>query len=80
MWRLPPTVVHPGLKRPPQYPNGPVERIQECKLNFDTRVRMSWTEEAKAAFLPDPHTTVYTSLYGAHIGILPEQALRHVKK
>jgi len=41
---------------------------------------MSWTKEATAAFLPDPHTAVYTSLYGAHIGILPEQALRHVKK
>jgi hypothetical protein len=43
-------------------------------------VRMSWTKEATAALLPDPHTAVYTSLYGAHIGILPEQALRHVKK
>jgi homogentisate 1,2-dioxygenase len=80
VWRLPPTVVHPGLKRPPEYPQNPVERIQECKLNFDTRVRLSWTKEATAAFLQNPHTAVYTSLYGAHIGILPEQALRHVKK
>jgi hypothetical protein len=73
-------VVHPGLRRPPEYPENPVRRIQECKLNFDSRVRLSWTKEATAAFLPDPHTAVYTSLYGAHIGMVPDHALKHVKK
>jgi hypothetical protein len=43
-------------------------------------VRLSWTKEATKAFLADPHAAVYTSLYGAHIGILPDQALKHVKK
>jgi len=80
LWRLAPTIVHPGLRRPPEYPENPVKRIHECKLNFDSRVRLSWTKEATAAFLQDPHTAVYTSLYGAHIGIVPDHALKHVKK
>lgn len=80
LWRLAPTVVHPGLKRPPAYPENPVEILHEAKINFDTRTRLSWSAEAKAAFLPDPHVAVYTSLYGAHIGVVPEEATRHVKK
>lgn len=80
LWRLAPAVVHPGLKRPPVYPENPVETIYEAKINFDTQARLSWTAEARAAFLPDPHVAVYTSLYGAHIGVVPEEATRHVKK
>ena len=53
---------------------------EERKLNFDTKARLSWTPEARKAFLPDPNLAVYTSLYGAHIGIVPEQATRYVKK
>jgi homogentisate 1,2-dioxygenase len=80
LWRLAPTVVHPGLRRPPEYPENPVKRIQECKVNFDSRARLSWTKEATAAFLQDPHKAVYTSLYGAHVGMVPDHALKHVKK
>ena len=80
IWRLPAMVVHPGLKRPPMYPENPVKQIEEIKLNFDTKVALSWTDEARAAFLPDPHTAVHTSLYGAHIGVVPAEAMKHVKK
>lgn len=80
LWRLPPTLPHPGLKRPPEYPDNPVEHIHEVKLNFDTRARLSWTPEAKQAFLADPQVAVYTSLYGAHIGVVPEQAMDYVKR
>jgi homogentisate 1,2-dioxygenase len=79
MWRLPPTLPHPGLKRPPEYPPNPVEFIHEIKLNFDTQAKLSWTEEAKQAFLPDPQVAVYTSLYGTHIGIVPDEAKKFVK-
>jgi homogentisate 1,2-dioxygenase len=80
LWRLPPTLPHPGLKRPPEYPDNPVQHIHEVKLNFDTKARLSWTPEAREAFLPDPQVAVYTSLYGAHIGVVPEQAIQYVKK
>lgn len=80
MWRLPPTLPHPGLKRPPEYPDNPVKHIHEVKLNFDTRSRLSWTPEAKEAFLPDPQVAVYTSLYGAHIGVVPDQAMQYAKR
>jgi homogentisate 1,2-dioxygenase len=80
MWRLPPTLPHPGLKRPPEYPENPVQHIHEVKLNFDTRACLSWTAEAKEAFLADPQVAVYTSLYGAHIGVVPEQAMNYVKR
>jgi len=80
LWRLPPTLPHPGLKRPPEYPENPVQHIHEVKLNFDTRSRLSWTAEAKEAFLADPQVAVYTSLYGAHIGVVPEQAMSYIKR
>jgi homogentisate 1,2-dioxygenase len=80
LWRLPPTLPHPGLKRPPEYPENPVAHIHEVKLNFDTKARLSWTPEAKEAFLADPQVAVYTSLYGAHIGVVPEQAMNYVKR
>jgi len=80
LWHLPPSVPHPGLKRPPEYPDNPVERIPEVKLNFDTRSPLAWTPEAKQFLLPDPASTVYTSLMGTHIGVVAEESLRHVKR
>ncbi len=80
LWRLPPTLPHPGLKRPPEYPENPVEKIREVKLNFDTRSTLRWTAAASEAFLPDPLVAVYTSLMGAHVGVVPEVALEHVKR
>jgi len=79
IWRLPPTLPHPGLKKPPEYPDNPVERIREVKLNFDTKAKLSWTTEAKEALLPDPQVGVYTSLYGVHVGVVPEEALKYAK-
>ena len=46
LWRLPPSIPHPGLKRPPSYPDNPVQRIHEVKLNFDTRSILTWTDAA----------------------------------
>jgi homogentisate 1,2-dioxygenase len=80
LWRLPPTLPHPGLKRPPAYPEGEVEHIHEAKINFDTRSTLTWTDAAKKAFLPDPQVAVFTSLMGAHVGVVPEEALKHVKR
>ena len=80
LWRLPPTLPHPGLKRPPEYPANPVEFIREVKINFDTRVTLRWTDAAKASFLEDPQVAVYTSLYGAHIGIVPDAVMQYVKR
>ena len=37
-------------------------------------------EAAQEAFFPDPQVSVYTSLIGTHIGVVPEDALRHVKR
>jgi homogentisate 1,2-dioxygenase len=80
LWRLPPTLPHPGLKRPPAYPEGPVEHVHEVKINFDTRATLRWTPAAKEAFLPDPLVAIYTSLMGAHVGVVPEEALGYVKR
>ena len=56
-----------------------VRKIRELKLNFDCTSILKWTDEAKQALLPDPQSAIYTSFYGAHIGIAPEQAFAHVK-
>jgi homogentisate 1,2-dioxygenase len=80
LWLLPRTLPHPGLKRPPEYPENPVRQIDELKLNFDTKERLHWTEAGKAAFMPDPQVALYSSFYGAHIGIVPEAATGYVKK
>lgn len=79
LWVFPRTVPHPGLKRPPEYPPNPVRTIREMKLNFDTRAKLRWTEEAKKAFLPDPRVSIYTSFYGAHAGVVPDEAARYAK-
>ena len=49
------------------------------KLNFDTRARMTWTEAAKKAFLPDPQVSLYTSVMGTHLGGIPEEAQRYAQ-
>lgn len=79
VWRLPPTLPHPGLKRPPSYPENPPRAVHEVKLNFDTRVPLEWTDAARKAFLPDPKTSLYTSLVGTHIGVVPDDSLQFVK-
>ncbi len=80
LWRLPPSIPHPGLKRPPAYPENPVERIWEVKLNFDTRALLTWTDAAREAFFADPQISIYTSLIGTHIGLVPEDAHQYVKR
>jgi homogentisate 1,2-dioxygenase len=80
LWRLPPTLPHPGLKRPPEYPDNPPRHIHEVKLNFDTRAVLEWTDGARAAFLEDPKTSIYTSMMGTHIGVVPEDSLKFVKR
>ena len=56
-----------------------MRKIRELKLNFDCSSILKWTDEAKQALLPNPQEAIYTSFYGAHIGIDPEQAAQHVK-
>lgn len=80
LWHLPPTITHPGLKRPPFYPDNPVEHIHELKLNFDTRAPLEWTDAAREAFLPDPQYSLYTSMGGTHIGVVPQDAQKFVKR
>lgn len=80
LWRLPPSIPHPGLKRPPAYPENPPERIRELKINFDTRSILTWTDAARAAFFDNPQVAVYTSLIGTHIGVVPDDALQFVKR
>ena len=77
---LPRTIPHPGLKRPPEYPENPVRQIEELKLNFDTREQLRWSDAAIKAFLPDPQVRLYTSLYGAHIGVVPDAASAYSKR
>lgn len=79
-WLLPRTIPHPGLKRPPEYPENPVREIEELKLNFDTRDKLSWTDAAREAFMPDPRVALYTSLYGAHVGIVPDAVTKYTKE
>jgi homogentisate 1,2-dioxygenase len=81
LWRMPPSLPHPGIKRPPFYPpsDGPTERIHELKINFDCRAPLTWTEAAREAFMPDPQIGLYTSIAGTHIGVVPDEALRHAK-
>ena len=80
LWLLPRTIPHPGLKRPPEYPANPVKQIEELKLNFDTKDKLRWTEAGLKVLFPNPQVALYTSLYGAHIGVVPETATRYVKK
>jgi len=80
LWFFPPTVPHPGLKRPAEYPPNPVRQVREMKLNFDTSSALHWTPEAKEILMPDPQVAVYTSFYGAHVGVVPEAVTRYAKR
>jgi len=80
LWLMPTSCPHPGLKRPPEYPPNPVKKIRELKLNFDCTSILKWSDEVRDALLPDPQKAIYTSFYGAHIGIDPDQAAQHVKE
>jgi homogentisate 1,2-dioxygenase len=72
MWLFPRTIPHPGFKRPPSHPPNPVTKYHEIKINFDTRSKLHWTDEAKAAFLEgDVRTNVFLSLYGVPPERLP---------
>ena len=79
LWLLPTTIPHPGLKRPPAYPDNPVQHIHEMKLNFDTSATLEWTDVARTRFLPDPQYSLYTSMAGTHIGVVPEDAKKFIK-
>jgi homogentisate 1,2-dioxygenase len=76
LWLLPSSIPHPGLKRPPFYPENPVQRIEEVKINFDTRSVLTWTDAARELFFEDPQAAVYTSLMGTHIGVVPDDAFQ----
>jgi homogentisate 1,2-dioxygenase len=79
LWLMPTSCPHPGLRRPPEYPPNPVRKVRELKLNFDCTSVLKWTDEVKQALMPDPQAAIYSSFYGAHIGMVPEDALQHVK-
>jgi homogentisate 1,2-dioxygenase len=79
VWLMPTSCPHPGLRRPPEYPPNPVRKMRELKLNFDCTAILKFTDEAKKAFMPNPQEAIYTSFYGAHIGMDPTDALGHVK-
>ncbi|MDW8022085.1 MAG: hypothetical protein RMI78_05605 [Nitrososphaerota archaeon] len=80
LWLFPRTIPHPGLKKPPEYPPNPVREMREMKLNFDVRCKLRWTDEALRAELVDPQVSVYTSFYGAHVGVVPSEVLRYYKR
>jgi homogentisate 1,2-dioxygenase len=79
LWLMPTSCPHPGLRRPAEYPPNPVRKVRELKLNFDCTSILKWTDEVKQALMPDPQAAIYSSFYGAHIGMVPEDALQHVK-
>jgi homogentisate 1,2-dioxygenase len=79
LWLMPTSCPHPGLRRPAEYPPNPVRKVRELKLNFDCTSILKWTDEVKEALMPDPQAAIYSSFYGAHIGMVPEDALQHVK-
>jgi homogentisate 1,2-dioxygenase len=72
LWNLPRTITHPGLRAPAQHPPNPPRQIREMNLNFDTKGKLRWTAAAREAWFSDPQVQVYTSLYGAHVGVVPE--------
>jgi homogentisate 1,2-dioxygenase len=72
LWLLPRTIPHPGFKRKPSYPPNPVSRLDEIKINFDTKAKLRWTAEARKAFVEgDVRAGVFSSLYGIPPHVLP---------
>lgn len=80
LWRVPPTLPHPGIKREPEYPENPPQAVRELKLNFDCRATLSFTPEAREHLMPDPPRSMYESVSGTHIGVEPEAALDYTKQ
>lgn len=78
IWRVPPTLPHPGIKRDPFYPEGPVELVRELKINFDTREPLSFTPEAREHLMEDPKRAMAESMSGTHIHVEPDAALDHI--
>jgi homogentisate 1,2-dioxygenase len=72
LWLLPRTIPHPGFKRPPRYPDNPVQPLRELRINFDTRAALRWTDAARAALFGDPITALYTSFMGVPLRAAPE--------
>jgi homogentisate 1,2-dioxygenase len=72
LWLLPRTIPHPGFKRPPGYPKGEVQQMREMRINFDTKAKLRWTEEARGALFDDPVTALYTSFMGVPLKYAPE--------
>ncbi len=65
LWLFPRTIPHPGFKRPPSHPPNPPRAYNEIKINFDTRTKLRWTDEARSLFLDgDVRRNVFLSLYG----------------
>ena len=80
LWNLPRTITHPGLRRPAEHPPNPVRVVREMNLNFDTRAKLHWTEQARRAWFPDPQNELYSSFYGSHTGTAADQASGHVAR
>ena len=74
LWCLPRTIPHPGLKKEAGFPPNPPRRVNEMKLNFDTKSKLRWSEVARKAWFSDPQVKLYTSLYGTHVGMVPDEA------
>lgn len=80
LWNLPRTITHPGLRAPAVYPENPVRPIREMNLNFDTRAKLYWTDAARRAWFPESQVRVYTSLYGTHVGVVPEDVAKWAER
>jgi homogentisate 1,2-dioxygenase len=71
LWLLPRTIPHPGFKRPPRYPENPVEPLRELRINFDTKAALRWTAAAREMLFDDPVTALYTSFMGVPLKYAP---------
>jgi homogentisate 1,2-dioxygenase len=80
LWNLPRTITHPGMRRPAEYPPNPVRMVREMSLNFDTKAKLYWTDEARRAWFPDPQRELYSSFYGSHTGTAADDAATHVAR
>jgi hypothetical protein len=68
------------MRRPAEYPPNPVRMVREMSLNFDTKAKLYWTDEARRAWFPDPQRELYSSFYGSHTGTAADDAATHVAR
>lgn len=80
LWCLPRTIPHPGLKKEVAFPPNPPRRINEMKINFDTKSHLKWSEAAKALWFDEPQVDLYTSLYGTHVGLVPDESKKGAER